>query len=122
MDDLSEKLRSLLSDPESMQNLSELAAMLRQPENAPENTAAGNHAPAMDLPPEQSALPDLGKLMTIGQMLSQAGSDDTEKLILALKPHLSSARAVRAEKAVKLLRLWRIAGVLRESGMIGELL
>ena len=114
MEDLSEKLRSLLSDPESLQNLSELAAMLRQPEDArqPEETPP-------DLPPE---MPDLGKLMAVGQILSRNGSDNTEQLILALKPHLSEERAERAAKAVKLMHLWRIVSMLRESGMIGELL
>jgi len=114
MEDLSEALRTLLSDPESMQNLSELAAMLRHPEDARQ-------------PAEQSAsdapdMPDLSKLMSVGQMLTQTGSDNAEQLILALKPHLSAERAERAAKAVKLMHLWRIVSMLRESGMIGELL
>ena len=126
MEDLSEKQRSLLSDPESLQNLSELAAMLRHPEDAwhpenarqPEDARQPEETPP-DLPPE---MPDLGKLMAVGQILSRNGSDDAEQLILALKPHLSEERAERAAKAVKLMHLWRIVSMLRESGMIGELL
>ena len=41
MDDLTQKLQALLSDPESMRNLSELAAMLQEPQS--------------DAPPEQPA-------------------------------------------------------------------
>lgn len=110
MDGLGEKIQSLLSDPESMRNLSELAAMLRQPEES---------APAQ---PQEMPLPDPAKLMAVGQAVSQCGSDDAEKLILALKPYLSAERAARAGKAVKLLHLWHIVSVLRETGMIGELI
>ena len=111
MDGLGEKIQSLLSDPESMRNLSELAAMLRQPEErgAPEQ-------------PQETPPPDLAKLMAVGQAVSQCGSDDTEKLILALQPYLSAERAARAGKAVKLLHLWHIVSVLRETGVIGELI
>ena len=111
MDDLGDKIQSLLSDPESMRNLSELAAMLRQPENG---------TPVQ--PQETQPPPDLAKLMAVGQAVSQCGSDDAEQLLLALKPYLSAERAERAGKAVKLLHLWHIVSVLRETGVIGELI
>ena len=115
MDDLTQKLQALLSDPESMRNLSELAAMLREPD-----AAAADEAP----PQEQPSVPppDLAKLMAVGQALSQVQQDDTAVLIHALKPHLSEARAKRADQAIKLLRLISIAGVLRENGMLQDLL
>lgn len=116
MDDLTQKLQALLSDPESMRNLSELAAMLREPDAA---------SPAGTPPPEQPPAvppPDLAKLMAVGQALSQVQQDDTAVLIHALKPHLSEARAKRADQAIKMLRLISVAGVLRENGMLQDLL
>lgn len=114
MDDLTQKLQSLLSDPESMRDLKELAAMLHDP--PPDEKSAP--------PPESAAenpLPDLSKLLAVGQALSQVQQDETASLLLALKPHLSAERARRTDKAVRMLRLWAAADVLRENGMLQEL-
>ncbi|MCQ2408803.1 MAG: hypothetical protein MJ065_09810 [Oscillospiraceae bacterium] len=117
MDDLTQKLQSLLSDPESMRNLSELAAMLREPDtNALPEQDASSHAQ------NDAQMPDLTKLLAVGQALSSVQNDDTAQLILALKPHLSAVRAKRADQAVKMLRLYAAAGILRENGMLTDLL
>ncbi|MBR3269190.1 MAG: hypothetical protein IKI58_10785 [Oscillospiraceae bacterium] len=117
MDDLTQKLQSLLSDPESLRNLSELAAMLRQPDSEAE--PAGQRTEPM---PEESAAPpvDLTKLMAVGQALSRMQQDDSVQLLTALKPHLSAERAKRADKAVRMLRLYHAAGVLRENGLLQD--
>ncbi len=68
MDDLTQKLQALLSDPESMRDLSELAAMLREPDS---QTAA---PPAEDAPTAPSAPDppqmDFTKILAVGQALS----------------------------------------------------
>lgn len=151
MEDFAGRLGALLSDPAAMQDLADLAAMLRETEgNAPETpdarpSGSGNAADAAnsgapgsgwERPPERQegaantgsapdspeALPDFGKLLAIGQLLGQQQEDANTALLAALKPHLSPARAERAEKAIKLLRLYQIIGVLRESGMLSSLL
>jgi hypothetical protein len=66
-------------------------------------------------------MPDLSKLLAVGQALSAVQQDETAELLLALKPHLSEARAKRTDQAVKMLRLWAAAGVLRENGMMQDL-
>lgn len=124
MDDLSQKLQSLLSDPESMRNLAELAAMLRDPElaaDAPPSAAQPDITPAAE---QTDAMPqmDITKLLAVGQALSAVQQDETADLILALKPHLSEARAQRADQAVRLLKLCAVAGVLRENGLLNDLL
>ena len=116
MDDLTQKLQALLSDPDSMRNLQELAAMLRdsppgtEPESPPEQSA-----------PADNPMPDLSKLLAVGQALSAVQQDETAALLLALKPHLSEERAKRTDQAVKMLRLWAAAGILRENGMLQDL-
>lgn len=109
-EDLGARIGSLLSDPESMQNLAELAAMLRG-----DDAQTGGQE-------ETLPAPDLAKLMGAVQAIGQVQADENTALLLALKPHLSEARARRAEKAVKLLRLYRAAGILQESGMLSDLL
>ena len=114
MDDLTQKLQALLSDPESLRDLKELAAMLHDPP-PDEKTAQPEPAAA------ENPLPDLSKLRAVGPALSQVQQDETASLLLALKPHLSAERAKRTDKAVKMLRLWAAADVLRENGMLQEL-
>ncbi|MBQ8928133.1 MAG: hypothetical protein IJ055_07680 [Oscillospiraceae bacterium] len=110
MEELQEKLQGLLSDPESMQQLSELAGMLTQ--EAPPET-----------PGSAPELPDMGALMKMGQLLQTKETPDANAaLLLALRPHLGVRRQARVDKAVRLLRLWRIWQTLQESGMLGELL
>ena len=53
MDDMTEKLQALLSDPESLRNLQELSAMMQQGDDTSQaETAAGD----ADAP-----MPDIGK-------------------------------------------------------------
>ncbi len=123
MDDLMGKLSALLSDPESMRNLSELAAMLQQPEQP---TAEATET--VDVPPDADGstaeMPgmDFGKLMAMASVIGQMQDDENTALLLALKPHLREERAKRVDTAVKLLRIYRIAMVLREQGILGDLL
>lgn len=112
MDDLTQRLQSLLNDPESMKNLSELAQMMGQSESHEATPPTEDAAP----------LPDLGKLLAAGQLLGSQPPDANAALILALKPHLSQKRAQRAEKAVRMLKLYQMAGVLRESGLLNTML
>ncbi len=107
MDDLNGKIGALLADPESMKNLRELAEMLGVQKDTPA-------APVGEVP-------DIGRLAAIGQALG-SGEDARAALILALRPYLSAERAARAEKAAKRLRLWKTVSVLRESGMLDEML
>lgn len=119
MDDLSEKLQSLLSDPESMQNLAELAAMLQ---------GGGGEASAEDPPQADSTDADGGngfdfsKLLLVGEIFSQMQEkDDETQLLLALKPYLSEQRSKRVDRAVKLLRLYSVFLSLKEKGLLNDL-
>lgn len=117
MDDLAKKLQSLLSDPESMRNLSELAGMLQDP------ASSDAPKPEEEPPPASEEEPpfDFVKLLAVGQALSSVRQDETAALILALKPHLSAQRAKRADQAVRLLRFYSAASILQENGMLNDL-
>lgn len=65
---------------------------------------------------------DMGMIMGLGKVLSAAGGDDKNTaLLLALKPHLSTERQGRVDKAVKLLKMYSIFLALKDSGMLGQL-
>ncbi len=119
MDDLSEKLQSLLSDPESMQNLAELAAMLQGgggEVSGTDSSQAGN----TDAESDNSF--DFSKLLLLGEIFSQMQEQDSEtQLLLALKPYLSEQRSKRVDRAVKLLRLYSVFLSLKEKGLLNDL-
>lgn len=111
--ELQNKIQSVLSDPESMQQLSELAKMLQ-----------GEAAePAEQQPGELPSMPDAAMLMKLGEMMQGASADDKNTALLrALRPHLSEYRQQRVDKAVRLLRLWAVFRTMQKNGMLSELL
>ena len=112
MDDLTGKMQALLSDPESMQQLSELAAMLQGEDTPQENAPA---APSSGFDP--------ALLMRLSEMMAkQQTPDKNAALLLALKPFLGERRQYRTEKAVKLLRLYSLWQAAKQSGMLNDLI
>ena len=120
MNDLMEKLQSVLSDKESMQQLQELAAMLtggQEGEAAPPSPAAADTASGDG---GAAAMPDLTKLMALSGAVSQAGKGDKNiALLLALRPLLKEENQAKLDRVVKLLRLMALWPMLRESGLLG---
>ncbi|MGN0599609.1 MAG: hypothetical protein ACI4JK_06900 [Oscillospiraceae bacterium] len=112
MDDMAEKIQSLLSDEESMQQIRELAAMF-----------GGNSDPspqAESQPKNDGELPiNPAALMSLMSGLSK--NDKNCDLLIALKPLLSKDKQPRVDKAVKLLRLLNIYSELKESGALGSI-
>ena len=105
MDELSEKLSSLLSDPQGMDKIKEMAQnLLGQTSNAPE--------------PETDPDPDRGKIAKILSLIKgPSGNDDRVKLLLALKPNLSKERQQKVDSAIKILKLIELAPLLKDAGI-----
>ena len=117
MDDLMEKLQSVLNDKESMQQLQELASMLTGGQEAP-----GKDAPPQSPPPPADGLPpiDMAKLMQLSGAVSQAGRGDKNiALLTALRPLLKEENQAKLDRIVKLFRLISLWPVLKESGLLG---
>lgn len=112
MDDLSEKISSMLSDPQQLAKIREMAAGL-----------LGNEQPSAPPPPPPPALPDIdmGKLLGIMSKFKSQGTDNRSRLLLALKPHLSEKRQERVDRAVKILKLLDMLPLLQESGFMNIL-
>ncbi len=119
-ENLAAKMQELLSDPESMQQISELAAMFKGSPDAAAAPAAPAPPPAL---PEGGLGIDPAMLMQMGELLKSSGAPDKNAaLLLALKPHLREARQQKVDKALRLLRLWSIWQVMQKSGMLQNLL
>jgi hypothetical protein len=108
MDDLSEKLSALLSDPESMERVKAMAEGLLGSSAQKENLS----------PSPDTGDIDIGAITRVMGLLKQSRKDDSRvKLLMALKPNLSAERQGRVDNAVKILKLLELAPLLKEAGL-----
>lgn len=109
MDNLSEKISSLLSDPKSVEDLKNLAQSLL---NAEETSAVKE--------PESDPV-DIAGLMSVLSKIK--GTKDSKiELLYALRPHLSEGRKQKLDTAIKLLKIYSVLPLLKESNLLGDLL
>lgn len=117
MDDLSEKLAGILNDPESMNQVRQMAQGLLSKQDAASRDAqslpSGLFADNDTIDPAQ-----LTKVMSIINQLKNGKADSRAALLLALKPHLSEPRQEKIDTAVKLLKLIDILPALKQSGFL----
>ena len=123
MDDVMDKVSGLLSDEESVRQLSELAKMFMSDING-EPTDTAEEAPAEDSTgSDGGGMPDIE---TILKLTSLAGaftqSDKNADLLLALKPHLGEEKQKRVDRAVKLLKLIAVWNMAKESGLLKDII
>lgn len=115
MDDLMSRLNDLLSDEESVRQISELAQMLSS-ETAEVKTEEKPAEP-------QEEQTDLTSLIKLTGLISAASAQDkNSELLLALKPHLGEEKQRRVDKAIKLLKLLAVWNIAKESGLLQELI
>ena len=106
MDDLSEKLSGILSDPEAMKEIAQLASSLGV--DAPgvhKEPAPVNRSESSDMTSMMSGL-----LPLIGKIKQE---DDTTRLLDAIRPFLSEERREKLDKAKKLLKMMKLLPLLR---------
>lgn len=123
LDDIAEKIQSLLSDEESMRQIKELAAMFSggsEEKSLPASEEAVSAAieKAEDASGGGSGINPLAIMQLMGAM---SASDKNCDLLTALRPHLRREKQQRLDKALKLLKLYNIFVTLRDSGMLQDL-
>lgn len=114
MDDITEKIQSLLSDEESMKQIQELAAMF----------SGGSADGGGQVQAESSEAPSDGGInpLAVMQLLGSVSVQDKNcDLLMALRPHLSPEKQHKIDKAVKLLKLYNVFITMRENGMLNDL-
>ncbi len=132
MDDLSQQLNQILSDPQSMKQIQDMMGALGLGSNSPEPAAAP--APPSAPPPAPPAPGPLGALGGITPDMLHTVSrlaplfnkvnqeDDSTRLLRALRPLLSEARQKKLDEAIKILQMMRLLPLLKESGVFSGLL
>ena len=61
-------------------------------------------------------------MMAIMNLLGSAENDKNSELLLALKPLLKEERQAKVDKAVKMLKLYSVWTILKDSGMLNDIL
>ena len=129
MDDIMNKINEILSDPESIKQISELAQMfMSEAGNNNKNSNASDSNPdnsenSSDSDSGAFSGLDFSKLIKIQEIIGAvSGKDKNAELLLALKPHLSPERQKKADKAIKLLKLLTVWNIIKDSGMLKDFL
>ncbi|MBR5682621.1 MAG: hypothetical protein IKW96_04965 [Ruminococcus sp.] len=113
MDDIMNKIGDLLSDEESVKQLSELAQMLVSEDNSSETNSNGANLPDIDI----------SSVMKLTSLIGEASRQDKNTdLLLALRPHLGVEKQKRVDKALKLLKLLAVWNMIKDSGMLQDLI
>ena len=106
MDDISEKLSALLSDPEGMNRIKSMAESLLGTKNAETQSKADD----LDI--------DVGALTGILKKMKGSGvSDPRINLLQALRPNLSKEKQGRVDNAIKILKLIELAPIFKDMGL-----
>ena len=125
MDDLSAAIRDLMQDPQSMAQIQNLAQSLGLNDQTPAGTNTQNPLQAL-LPvasQPQNTDPMLSMLMRAAPLLTKANEeDDASRLLAALRPLLSEPRQKKLDDAGRILKLLHLLPLLRESGLLQNIL
>lgn len=127
MDNLMGKIQEMLSDEESMKQISELAQMFSSSDNnddtkknepsVSENNGGGllDNLSGLDMGDF-----DFTKILKVQEIMNKASNDKNAEFLLALKPLLREERQSKVDKAVKMLKLFAVWTVLKDSGLLSD--
>lgn len=132
-----DKVNEMLSDPESLKQIQELANMLNsEMENSQntQDTQSTNTSPmnnffdstssnSTDNPKNNNDMPniDFSKIFQLIQMFNSTSNSKDTALLLAIKPYLTSERQSKVDKAIKLMKIYDIFTTAKSSGLLNSL-
>lgn len=108
MDDMEQKINSLLSDPQTMQKIMSMAQAIGGQQDSPKTEGMPDI--------------DIGTIQKISGLARQSGIDkDQQNLLRALGPYLSRERIGKLEKAMRAAKMAKIAtGLMGSRGLLGR--
>lgn len=132
MEDMMSKIQGMLSDEESLKQIKDLADMIMSPNDSGDESEdytqndGDNTSSFKDENNSESSDDGLG--FDIGMLLKLAGlfnsspqGDKNTQLLLALKPLLKEEKQEKVDKAVKMMKLFAVWTVVKESGMLKDM-
>lgn len=120
MDDLSDKINSLLSDPDSMEKIKNLASMFSASNDGNNDGDDNSEDPPKEHHTQSNDLQiDPEMLFKVQKALSVMKKDDPRiDLLLALRPNMSEMRRQKIDEAIHILRLLSLMPLLRDQGFL----
>ncbi|MGM9549446.1 MAG: hypothetical protein ACI3V5_06335 [Faecousia sp.] len=108
MSEMEEKLGSILSNPQLMQQIMSMAQAMNQ---------ASEAKPEQPPEPAPPALPDFSMMQKLAGMNRQTGIDQNQQALLrALSPYISRERSAKLEKAMRAAKMARLASAFLNAG------
>ena len=121
MEDLTEKLTSLLGDPEIMDKIQNLSGLFGSSGNNNESDKTENETDetSKDSSDSFGFSPDMiGTLFKIMPLISSLGKDDKyTKFLKSLKPLLSEERQKKLGNSAKILKFMQIIPLIKDQGL-----
>ena len=109
MSEMEEKLGAILSNPQMMRQIMDMAQSMSQ--SAPQTPP-----PKPEASEPSFSVPDLGAIQNLAGLTRQAGIDDNQQALLrALSPYISRERSMKLEKAMRAAKMARLASSLLNS-------
>ena len=144
MDDLAQRLSAMLNDPSTMAQVQSIIGALGSGNSVGQTAPAPPPTqPVVQQQPVPAAAPaaanplgalagltssglnaeTLGLVTRLAPMLSSIQQeDDSTRLLHALRPLLGATRQKKLDEAIRLLQMMRMLPLLRQSGILGQLL
>lgn len=128
-----DKVQELLSDPESLKQIQELADILNsdisngsqasqeQVNNSNINLQSNQGAESSQSQGDTSNNFDFGMIFQLMQLFNSSSNSQDATLLLAIKPYLSEERQGKVDKAIKLMKVYDIFTIAKDSGLLNNL-
>jgi hypothetical protein len=108
-----DKVNEILSDPESLKQIQELANMLNSEVGDTQPPETNQTTPTNDF--------DISKVLQLMQLLNQSSNSKDTALLLAIKPYLTAERQPKVDKAIKLLKAYDVFTLAKSNGLLSSL-
>lgn len=143
MDDLTNQLNKILSDPQSMAQIESIMGSLglnnsqnneqNNNQNDNQNNEYNNSQNQVSSQTQSSSaqqnsnfIPNsdmINMLSSLAPLLNQMKTEDNStRLLTALKPMISDERGTKVDQALKILQLMKVFPMLKDSGMLSNIL
>lgn len=121
------KIGELLSDEESVKQLTDIARMLMSDSSSGTDDSICDEESSVSAEADSSGstdgVPDIGSLLKLTSLMSAfSQKDKNSELLLALRPHLNDEKQKKVDKAIKMLKLIAVLNIARENGLLNDLL
>ena len=118
MDEMENKLNSILGNPQMMQQIMAMAQAMGQ-----QDQPSAAEPPPPPKPQPTPAMPDAAMLQRIAGIARQTGVDRNQQALLkALSPYLSKERIHKLERAMRAAKIAGVASTALGNGTLAQLL